>query len=186
MTTPNKTSHIRLTSHPEPGVRPIRWSAATPAERGPVIGTVTRQGERNVIGSHGGAYGLYRALAVSAGALNPLAKPDLTNTSPALKIGPYPQWFEKDGIVALDPFGHIAQEVFAREIAEGLDIRPTIAVTRARLNLSEIGEAMRLRRLQPDNKILHESGDIAVTKIAIDPVWHLPGIAHRFGIDETR
>jgi hypothetical protein len=75
MNTPNKTSHIRLTSHPEPGLRPIRWGAATAEERGPVIGTVTRQGERNVIGSHGGAYGIYRALAVSAGALNPLAKP---------------------------------------------------------------------------------------------------------------
>jgi GTP cyclohydrolase II len=186
MNTPNKTSHIRLTSHPEPGLRPIHWSATTPEERGPVIGTVTRQGERNVIGSHGGAYGIYRALAVSAGALNPLAKPDLTNTSPALRIGPYPQWFEKNRIVALDPFGHVAQEVFAREIAEGLDIRPTIAVTRARLNLPEIGEAMRLRRLEPDQMILHASGDIAVTKIAIDPVWHLPGIAHRFEIDETR
>ena len=68
--------------------------------------------------------GIYRALAVSAGALNPLARPDLTNTSPALRIGPHPQWAEPDKIVSLDPWGHIAQEVFARDIAEGIDIRP--------------------------------------------------------------
>ena len=31
-----------------------------------------------------------------------------------------------------------------------------------------------------------ESGDVAVTKAAIDPVWHLPGIAERFEVDETQ
>ncbi|MBV9053317.1 MAG: hypothetical protein JO196_13020, partial [Hyphomicrobiales bacterium] len=120
MTTPNRSQHIRLTSHPEPGAvaprSPIRWGAATAAERGPLIGTTTRPSDRNVIGAHGGAYGLYRALAVSSGALNPLAKPDLTNTSPAVAIGPHPQWHEPGKIVSLDPFGHVAQDVFAREI----------------------------------------------------------------------
>jgi len=190
MTTSNKTQHIRLTSHPEPGAAagrfPINWGAASPAVRGPIIGTVTRGGDRNVIGAHGGAYGLYRALAVSTGALNPLARPDLTNTSPAVRIGPHPQWSEPDRIVSLDPWGHLAQDVFAREIAEGLDIRPTIAVTRARLNLPEILEAIRAQRLRPDPHVLMESGDISVTKIAIDPVWHLPGVARCFGVPETQ
>jgi GTP cyclohydrolase II len=189
MSKSNSTTHIRLTSHPEPGAAsrrfPIRWGASEPAERGPVIGTVTRPGDRNVIGAHGGAYGLYRALAVSAGALNPKVRPDLTNTSPAVKIGPFPQWSDPGRIVSLDPWGHIPQIVFAREIAEGLDIRPSIAVTRARLNLPEVLSAMEAGRLKPDGLVLKDSGDIAVTKIAIDPVWHLPGVAARFNVDET-
>src|SRR4051812_8002390 len=86
MTVSNKSTHIRLTSHPEPASsargRQIHWGAGDPQERGPVIGTVTNAGDRNVIGTHGGAYGLYRALAVSAGALNPKVRPDLTNTAP--------------------------------------------------------------------------------------------------------
>ena len=44
-------------------------------------------------------------------------------------------------IVSLDPYGHVVAEVFADLIAEGLDVRPTIAVTRARINLPEIGRA---------------------------------------------
>ncbi len=31
---------------------------------------------------------------------------------------------------------------------------------------------------------MHETGDVAVTKAAIDPVWYLPGIAERFGVAE--
>ncbi|MBL8588010.1 MAG: GTP cyclohydrolase II [Methylobacteriaceae bacterium] len=190
MTTPNKPTHIRLTSHPEPGAAaqrfPIDWGATTAAERGPVIGSVTRPGDRNVIGSHGGAYALYRALAVSAGALNPLARPDLTNTSPAFAIGPHPQWFDPGKIVSLDPWGHMVQEGFAREIAEGLDIRPTIAVTKARLNMPEIVAAIAAGRIAVDGSIVKANGDVSVIKIAVDPVWHLPGVAARFEVSETQ
>ena len=31
---------------------------------------------------------------------------------------------------------------------------------------------------------MHETGDVSVTKAAIDPVWYLPGIAERFGVAE--
>lgn len=186
--TSNRRGHIRLTSHPEPGAAssrfPIRWGEADPRARGPVIGTVSRPGDRNVIGAHGGAYSLYRALAVSAGVLNPLVRSDFTNTHPVSGIGPYPQWSEPGRIVSLDPFGHLATEIFAPEIAEGVDIRPTIAVTKARLTLPEIQAAIGAGRLRPDGAILKDRGDIAVTKIAIDPVWWLPGIAERFGTTE--
>ena len=189
MTTQNRSGHIRLTSHPEPGSGaarfPIRWGAPTPAARGPIIGTVTRPSDRNVIGAHGGPYGLYRALAICAGALNPLARPDFANTAPAAPIGPHPQWFEADRVVSLDPWGHVAQEAFSREIAEGVDVRPTIAVTRAHLNLPELNAARAAGRLVPDGKVLSMAGDIAVTKIAVDPVWWLPGVAARFAIEET-
>ena len=99
----NRQDHIRLTSHPEPGAKarfPIHWGAPTARERGPVIGTVSKPGLRNVIGSHGGSYALYRALAVSSGTLDPIRRPDLTNTFPAATIGPFPQWSEPEKIVS--------------------------------------------------------------------------------------
>ena len=183
----NRADHIRLTSHPEPGkVRfPIRWAAADAHARGPVIATVSQAQHRNVIGSHGGSYTVYRALAVSAGALDPIRRPDLTNTYPAAAIGPFPQWSEPGRIVSLDPFGHLVATTFRAEIAEGEDIRPTIAVTKARLDLVEIRDAIRAGRLRPDGDYVLESGSLPVVKAAIDPVWYLPGIAERFGTTET-
>jgi len=187
MSRANRTDHIRLTSHPTPGGKPrfpITWGAATARERGPIIGTVSRPQDRNVIGSHGGSYAVYRALAVSAGALDPIRRPDLTNTFPAAKIGPFPQWSEPRRIVSLDPWGHLVAENFAAEIGEGLDIRPTIAVTRARLDLPEMQDAVEKGRLKVDNDVVHKNGGLSVVKVAIDPVWYLPGIAERFGTSE--
>jgi GTP cyclohydrolase II len=184
----NRTDHIRLTSHPVPGAKhafPINWNAADARARGPIIGTVSRPQDRNVIGSHGGSYAVYRALAVSAGALNPLRRPDLTNTFPAATIGPFPQWSEPGRIVALDPWGHLVAENFRTEITEGVDIRPSIAVTRARLDLPEIQAAIAAKRLTPDGNVVHANGSVSVVKIAIDPVWYLPGVAERFGTSET-
>ncbi|MBB5753936.1 GTP cyclohydrolase II [Prosthecomicrobium pneumaticum] len=185
--TANRSTHIRLTSHPGAGAPirfPVRWGAADPRARGPVVGTVAQPGDRNTIGTHGGSYSLYRALAVSSGALNPIQRPDLRNTAPVVPIGPHPQWADGKKIVSLDPFGHLAAEVFADLIAEGVDIRPTIAITRARLTMAELHEAIRLRRLAIDGEIVRENGDVTVTKAAVDPVWHLPGIAERFGVAE--
>ena len=67
------SSHIVLTSHPlgrSAGQSPaIRWGAATAAERGPVVASLTNPAQRNAIGTHSGAYALYRALeAVDCGA----------------------------------------------------------------------------------------------------------------------
>lgn len=185
----NRKGHIRLTSHPgagTPGRFPLRWGAAEPRERGPVIGTVSAGHDRNAIGAHGGAYALYRALAVSSGALNPIARPDLTNTAPIVDLGPYPQWSEPGRIVSLDPWGHRVAADFRQEIAEGVDIRPTIAVTRARLTISELDEAIARGRLKADGEVVRPSGEVVVTKAAIDPVWHLPGIAERFSIAEAK
>jgi GTP cyclohydrolase II len=184
----NRTDHIRLTSHPEPGGKvrfPIRWAAADPLTRGPIIGTVSQPQHRNVVGSHGGSYTVYRALAVSAGALDPIRRPDLTNTYPAAAIGPFPQWSEPGRIVSLDPWGHLVATAFKTQIAEGEDIRPSIAVTRARLDLIEMRDAIAAGRLKPDGKHVLENGSLSVVKVAIDPVWYLPGIAERFGTTET-
>jgi len=183
----NRTEHIRLTSHPEPGAKlrfPIHWGAATARERGPIIGTVSQPQDRNVVGSHGGSYAVYRALAVSSGALDPIRRPDLTNTYPAATIGPFQQWTEPQRIVSLDPWGHLVAEDFKAEIAEGIDIRPTIAITRARLDLHEMQDALAAGRLANDGDVVHKNGSVSVVKVAIDPVWYLPGIAQRFGTTE--
>jgi GTP cyclohydrolase II len=188
MTRSNRPDHIRLTSHPAPGGKPrfpIHWGAPTARERGPVIGTVSRPADRNVIGTHGGSYALYRALAVSSGALDPLRRPDLTNTYPAATIGPYEQWNDAKRIVSLDPWGHLPADSFKQEIAEGIDIRPSIAITKARLDLHEMQDAIRAGRIKVDNDIVHANGSVGVTKIAVDPVWYLPGIAERFATTEN-
>jgi GTP cyclohydrolase II len=188
MTRPNRTDHIRLTSHPAPGAKPrfpIVWGAPTARERGPIVGTVSRPLDRNVIGTHGGSYALYRALAVSSGALSPIQRADLTNTDPAAAIGPFAQWTSAAKIVSLDPWGHMVAQAFQAEIAGGTDIRPSIAVTRARLDLPEIEQAIAAGRLTTDNAVVQPNGSLSVVKIAIDPVWHLPGIAERFQTTET-
>jgi GTP cyclohydrolase II len=181
---PRQRRPIVLTSHPNQaaGRLPIHWGAATPEERGPVVATLNNPGGRNAIGTHAGAYSLYRALAIAAGQLDAAHRPDLTNTAPAISIGPFPQWADAEKIVSLDPYGHVAGQVFAGRIAAGWDIRPTIAVTRARINMPEIQAAMRAGRLVPDDAVLTATGDARVTKIAIEPVWYLPGVARRFGI----
>ena len=178
--------HIVLTSHPRGGDKrhPINWGAADPRERGPVIGSLTDPSKRNVIGAHSGSYALYRALAIAAGSLSPLHRPDLTDTAPIVPIGPHPQWSDPEKIVSLDPYGHMAGEVFKDLIADGLDIRPTIAVTKARLTVPEFKAEMSAGRLVPDGKVVLESGEINCTKVAIEPVWHLPGVAKRCGIGE--
>jgi GTP cyclohydrolase II len=182
-----KQRHIVLTSHPGPGKQlPIRWGAPTAAERGPVIATLTKAAARNAIGTHSGSYAIYRALAVAAGSLDREHVPDYTNTSPAELIGPFPQWSDPAKIVSLDPYGHKVPEVFAEQIAAGIDIRPTIAITKAHINMPEFKDAIAAGRLTPDGDVLTAAGDVRVTKAAIDPVWYLPGIAQRFGITESR
>jgi GTP cyclohydrolase II len=178
--------HIRLTSHQGgQGALPIHWGAATPSGRGPVVGTTTNRGHRNVIGTHSGSYSVYRALAVAAGALTREHKPDLTNTAPTDMIGPYPQWTDPSKIVSIDPWGARVAEVFAAELAAGIDIRPTIAITKAHVILPEVIEALQKGRLKPDTRILLQGGAACVTKAAIEPVWWLPGVAKRFGCSEA-
>ncbi|HBD39943.1 MAG TPA: hypothetical protein DC084_40895, partial [Cupriavidus sp.] len=164
------SDHIVLTSHTrrDKPAEPIHWGAPTAAERGPVIASLTDPAQRNVIGTHAGAYAIYRALAVAAGSLQRAHRPDLTDTSPAEAIGPHPQWGDPDRIVSLDPWGHLVSTVFADRIAAGVDIRPTIAITRAHINMPELMAAISAGRLKPDGDILEANGDVRVTKAAVD------------------
>src|SRR5204863_6050960 len=141
---PGNTSparHIRLTSHPGQGTSgapAIAWGAASAVERGPVVGTTLNRSQRNVIGSHSGSYGVYRALAVAAGNLTRGHRADLTNTAPTDLVGPYAGWGDAQAIVSIDPWGASVQSVFADYLEQGYDIRPTIAVTKAHIHLPEI------------------------------------------------
>lgn len=180
---------IVLTSHPSTSASakplPVEWGAADPRQRGPVVATLKNPGGKNAIGTHSGAYSLYRALAIAAGQLKAEHKPDLTNTAPAEPIGPFPQWGDPEKIVSMDPWGHMTSEAFAPQIAAGWDIRPTIAVTKAHINMPELHQAIQAGRLKPDGDILATNGDVKVTKMAVEPVWWLPGVAKRFRISET-
>lgn len=184
----SKSKHIVLTSHPARfGPRPlsVQWGASDPLTRGPIIGSLTNSAHRNVIGSHSGSYGVYRALAVASGRLQSDHRADLTNTAPAEAIGPHPAWFDPSKIVSLDPFGAMVGEVYAPLYEQGYDIRPTIAITKAHINLPELLGAVGQRRLREDGIIMKAGGDLVVTKAAIEPVWYLPGIATRLGVSEA-
>ena len=186
--TPAGARHIRLTSHPGQGpggAPPIQWGAADALLRGPVVGTTTHRGQRNVVGTHSGSYGVYRALAVAAGNLVRGHRADLTDTAPTDPVGPHPQWGEAEKIVSIDPWGASVQSVYAGHLEQGYDIRPTIAVTKAHIHLPEIKQAIAFQRLAIDGRVLLEDASAAVTKIAVEPVWWLPGVARRFGVSEA-
>jgi GTP cyclohydrolase II len=185
---PNKrANHVILATHSSlsyPGVIPVNWGARDPLERGPVVASLTNAKMRNAIGTHSGSYTVYRALSIAAGKYSPSHKPDLHNTQSPVKIGPYEQWFDPTKMVSIDPWGLDPQLYFKPLYEKGYDIRPTIAVTQAHLEIPEIHEAIREGRLKKDGKIVREQGDVCVTKVALDPVWYLPGIAKKLKVDE--
>ena len=87
----------------------------------------------------------------------------------------------------MDPWGHLVPTVFHKEIEEkGLDIRPSIAVTKAHLKMSELDDAVRRGDLTIDDHVVLRSAtsgvEVNVSKAAVEPVWYLPGVAQRFGM----
>jgi len=150
----------------------------------------------NAIGTHSGSYSTYRALAVGMGALNKDYKPDYNLTEPPANFPPQPSWFNASKIVAFDPWGHVVPQVFKKDVDGGIDVRPSIAITRAHIKLSEIDHPLQTCSLPVDGKhvvrsrpLLDEDGSVSeldpgvelpVMKAAVEPVWYLPGVAERF------
>jgi GTP cyclohydrolase II len=122
---------------------------------------------------------------VAAGNLTRGHRADLTNTAPTDLVGPYPQWGDAKKIVSIDPWGASVQQVFAEQLALGYDIRPTIAVTKAHIHLPEIRQAIAFQRLAIDGTVLLDDASATVTKVALEPVWWLPGVAERFKVSEA-
>ncbi|KAJ7104100.1 cyclohydrolase [Mycena belliarum] len=205
---------VNLTTYPDQhSIRPypLQWGASSPEARGPVIcsrlpGSIKA---RNALGAHSGSYSIYRALSIALGSLSPTHKPDFSMTEPPVDIPPNPAWGAAGGwsmgpapasggygpIVSMDPYGHLVPQVFRREMEEqGLDVRPSIAVTRAHIKMSELDDAVRRGDLAVDGKVVLQSRplpgvnepgvEVTVSKAAVEPVWHLPGVAERFGISE--
>ena len=180
---------------------PLTWGAQDPKIRGPVICSRLSSSikQRNAIGAHSGSYSIYRALAVAIGTLSPTHKPAYALTEPPVPIPPVPAWFNPKKIVSFDPWGHLVPQVFRDEMeVKGLDVRPSIAVTKAHIKLSELDEAARAGSIPIDGKIvlksrpiLNEDGsesnkdpgvELVSSKAAVEPVWYLPGVAERFGM----
>ncbi|KAI0647806.1 GTP cyclohydrolase N terminal-domain-containing protein [Trametes meyenii] len=198
---------VLLTTYPDQhGIKPypLQWGASDATTRGPIICSRLPSSikQRNAIGAHSGSYSIYRALAIAMGTLDPSHKPDYSKTEPAVPVPPQPSWSDPSKIVSFDPWGHLVPEVYRRELEElGLDVRPSIAVTRAHMKLTEIDESVRKGALSIDGKILLKSSplvnadgtenttddpgvEISISKAAVEPVWYLPGVAERFGIPE--
>lgn len=155
--------------------------------------------QRNAIGAHSGSYSIYRALAIAQGTLDPFHKPSYHLTEPAFPIPPQDAWFDPTKIVSFDPWGHLVPQVFRGEMEDkGIDIRPSIAVTKAHIKLSEVDETARKGALTIDGKfvlksrpLLNPDGtqsnvdpgvELVTSKAAVEPVWYLPGVAERFGM----
>lgn len=133
------------------------------------------------------------------GSLSPTHKPDYSLTEPPVDIPPDKAWLK---IVSFDPWGHLVPKVFKKEIEEyNLDVRPSIAVTKAHIKLSELDESSRKGDLVTDSKIVSKSRpllnpdgtesnvdpgiEVVTSKAAVEPVWYLPGVAERFGMYVT-
>ncbi|GKZ90064.1 uracil-regulated protein 1 [Aspergillus niger] len=191
---PSKTesysNRIVLTTYPSQSVAnpiPLTWGSSNPETRGPVIVSRSKNtlSKRNAIGAHGGSYSFYTALAIASGDLEPDFRPNFLNTQPTFNFPYQDAWGDKSKIVSMDPFGHDIVKHYGKYLEEGIDVRPTIAVTRATMRVSEITDAIARGRAPIDgNIVLNEGGDVKVTKVAVEPVWYLPGVADRFGVSE--
>lgn len=182
-----RSDHIILASHNNLKYKetlPVDWGANDPQKRGPIVASTANAKARNAIGAHSGSYTVYRALSIASGKFPAMHKPDLNNTQSPTPIGPYAQWKNPTQIVALDPWGLDPQLHFKNYFEQGYDIRPTIAVTQAHLQIPEISQAIQLGRLKIDGEIVKANHDVRVTKMAIEPVWYLPGIAARINTTE--
>jgi GTP cyclohydrolase II len=166
----------------------LRWGNTNPHQRGAIIASSHPHSMyfRNAIGAYGGASMLYRALSVASGSLSSHHRPDLSLTQPSITFGPFPAWSDPEKIVTFDPWGHLVSDIFTDEIARGLDVRPTIAITTAQLRMPEIHALIESGELNIDGRIIASDFAAHVTKIAIDPVWYLPEVARRLSVDEAQ
>ncbi|KAF5335356.1 hypothetical protein D9611_011757 [Ephemerocybe angulata] len=153
---------VNLTTYPDQhGIAPVplTWGAASAADRGPVVcsrlpGSIKA---RNALGAHAGSYSIYRALSIAMGALDPTHKPDYSQTEPPVDIPPQPSWSDPTKIVSFDPWGHLVPQVFKEAMDGGVDVRPSIAVTKAHLKMSELDDAERRGELVVDGSIVLRS-----------------------------
>jgi GTP cyclohydrolase II len=83
-----------------------------------------------------------------------------------------------------------------QHIDSGLDVKPTISCTKAHIKMTELDLANSTGSIEVDGKIVTKSQilpafpendpgiEVNTYKAAIEPVWHLPGLAKRFDVSE--
>ncbi|PWN52500.1 hypothetical protein IE53DRAFT_326546 [Violaceomyces palustris] len=196
------SQRVILTTYPgQVGIKPLplNWTASDPKLRGPIVASRHPNSikVRNAIGAYGGSYSIYRALACAMGQLDPNHRPDFTNTEPPFDIPPNPTWCDPSKICSMDPWGHLAPQIFKAEFDSGIDVRPTSSLTRAHIKMPELDEALRAGKFTIDGKIVVKSErlpgvpesvdpgcEVNVSKAAVEPVWYLPGVAEKLGVTE--
>ncbi len=163
---------------------------------------------RNGFGCQRGPFSIYKALSIATSQMSSDHCPDLENTQPVFNPKPNENWGK---ISSFHPYGH--SQVASYSYVEPHDnklhylklqeedsmdtpkletknriattpIEPTIAITKAKLNIPEIDNLIKNEKLFPDGKILEEDGSINVIKCAIEPVWNLPKLSKKLGITE--
>lgn len=189
ITKSSPVENLILTTYPEDSSPiPLQWGAPSTDSRGPIIATRYKEGlaKHNAIGAHSGSYCVYHALAVGTKQLDPEHVADYTNSQPAFAVPEQKTWYNDEDIVAMDPFGHLTPYLFDEvSTNENVEIRPTIAVTKATMQLFEMKDAVENGRLEVDGEVvINKNGDLNVSKVAVEPVWYLPGVAKRFGVTE--
>ena len=95
---------------------------------------------------------------------------DYHNTEPVFDVKPNPSWFDPTKIVTIDPWGHLAQVEHKARIDSGIDIRPTISITKAHLKIAELDEAVRKGRLTVDNRIVIPSQSIEIAEQLVEQI----------------
>jgi hypothetical protein len=136
---------------------PIRWGHADPRERGPIIGSTSTRSQRNVIGTHSGSYASSRS--PSRRALLRGHKPDLTNTMPTDPLGPFRRGATPTRSCRWIPLARWSPMYSATPLRRAHDIRPTIAMTEAHIDMPEVHRAIAAAgRLKADGKILLANG----------------------------
>ena len=137
----NQPRHIRLTSHPEPLAHrwPIQLGRGHPgrARAGDRLGHPAGRPQRGrhpwrVLFALPRAGGLRRhALAAAAAGPGEYPSGDADRAASAVVASPARSSRSTPG-------AHVVGEDFGDAIGEGIDIRPTIAITKARLNMAEL------------------------------------------------
>ena len=190
MTRSNRIDHIRLTSHPAPGAKlkfpdhlgraDARASAGRSSARCRARRTATSSARMAAPMRSIARWRSRPARSIrSGGPTSPI--PIRPPRSARSRNGP-----SRSASSRSIPGGISSRKTSRAEIAEGIDIRPSIAVTRARLDLPEMQRRDRSRPAQAATaRSCTQNGSVSVVKIAIDPVWYLPGIAERFGTTEN-
>ncbi|WP_420412405.1 hypothetical protein [Roseibium sp.] len=159
----------------------LNWNAPTAVERGPII--LFPNTDYNAIGQYGGPHAVFQTIARRGQTKKLGFRPDFQGTEPRVQIGPFPQWCRNNTIVSFDPWGHLSIDKFGRTYPSDHYHRPTIAITRGVVWFPEVRIAIERGLLSADELILSKTGHAKVTKIAIEQVWYLPGVAARLGLE---